>query len=156
MSENGNNCERVREGLALFIDGQVPSEETLFIQSHISQCGDCQSELQSLRSSWDLLSSLKAIDLPASFEARFWAKARQTETSPNWIEQFLTWPRLVTAMAGFTALWMVSVGLGASLFFQKSELSSSQQLGAMLNPTQTSLSEVYIKRVSNSSLRSSL
>jgi anti-sigma factor RsiW len=156
MSENKKNCERARESLALFIDGQLPSGETLFIQSHLSQCGECQSELQSLRNSWDLLFSVKPTDLPAGFEARFWAKARQTETSSTWIDQFLTWPRLATAMAGFAALWVMSIGVGASLFFQRSAFSSSPQLIAMLNPTQTSLSDAYIKRVSNSSRRSSL
>lgn len=156
MIENGKNCERAREGLALLIDGHLPPDEASFIQSHLSQCGDCQSELQLLQSSWNLLSSLKPVNLPAGFEARFWAKARQTESSSSWIDQFFTWPRLVTAMAGFTALWIVGVGLGASFFFQRSALSSSQQLMEMLNPSQTSLSEAYIKRASNSSLRSSL
>lgn len=156
MIENENECERAREGFALLIDGHLPSDEASFIQSHLSKCSDCQSELQLLRSSWNLLSSLKPVNLPAGFEARFWAKVRHTESSSTWIDKFLTWPRLVTAMAGFTALWIVGVGLGASFFFQRSALSSSQQLVEILNPSQISLSEAYMKRASNSSLRSSL
>ena len=115
MNENGKKCERARDGLALFIDGQLSSEEESFIQSHLSECGDCKLALQSLRNSWNLLSSLKPADLPAGFEARFWAKTRRQEKPASIIEQLLAWPKWARAAVGIasvSAVWFLGLSGG--------------------------------------------
>lgn len=77
-----NNCERVREQLSAFDDGELAREEALDLERHLSTCADCRVEREALRESWKLFKQAYSAPSPAMSSAeiassgnrgRFWS-----------------------------------------------------------------------------------
>lgn len=58
---------RLRTLLSVYIDGQVSEAEASRIEAHLVGCQECRWELESLRSTVDLLKGLPELALPRSF-----------------------------------------------------------------------------------------
>jgi len=42
------NCHRVQNLISAYVDGELPGVEMLAVRQHISDCGDCKSEFESI------------------------------------------------------------------------------------------------------------
>ncbi len=60
-------CDRVREWLSPYLDGELDSEEQHRVESHIESCRSCREELDSLRKTVSLVRSMPVIELRRSF-----------------------------------------------------------------------------------------
>ena len=58
---------RVRGLLSAYIDGEVIESEARRVEGHLALCGECRRELDTLRSTVDLLNRLPELAVPRSF-----------------------------------------------------------------------------------------
>lgn len=64
-------CEQVRELLSPYIDSMTSEKENKFINAHLENCSQCQSELEHLRSFCVALKNLSTPELPERFAEDF-------------------------------------------------------------------------------------
>jgi|SRR5581483_11170131 len=69
-------CENSKEKLVFYMDGELSRWEMLEMEAHVAECQDCQAATERVKAVQAKLSLLPVRDLPAGFEARFWARAR--------------------------------------------------------------------------------
>ena len=50
-----NNCEKIRELISPYIDGEVTSEERELVDSHISECAECKTEYDKMKKTVEML-----------------------------------------------------------------------------------------------------
>ncbi len=50
-----NNCEKIRELISPYIDGEVTSEERELVDSHISECAGCKTEHDKIKKTVEML-----------------------------------------------------------------------------------------------------
>lgn len=46
-------CERLRESMSAFVDGELPSAEAVELARHVSECAACERYLATLRETVD-------------------------------------------------------------------------------------------------------
>lgn len=63
------NHRRAERLLSAYLDTELSSEEMSDIRSHLAGCPDCRAEMEELRATRRLLSSLEPPDLPGEFAA---------------------------------------------------------------------------------------
>lgn len=63
------NHRRAERLLSAYLDTELSSEEMAEVRSHLEGCPDCRAELEELRATRRLLSSLEGPDLPREFAA---------------------------------------------------------------------------------------
>lgn len=61
------NCNKVKENLSSYIDNMLSEEEHKALELHLESCPECQQELEDLKQTIAILSSLEEITPPASF-----------------------------------------------------------------------------------------
>jgi hypothetical protein len=59
------NCAEAKELLSPYLDGAITGAEMLALQQHLEQCPDCRGEYDALRSTQQLLISMKRVKVPA-------------------------------------------------------------------------------------------
>jgi anti-sigma factor RsiW len=64
------NCKFVRESLSAYIDRELPSADFYAVRAHLSECFECHSEEQELRSLKNLLSAGAVPEPSSDFEER--------------------------------------------------------------------------------------
>ncbi len=52
------DCERIRENLAAFIDGELDGDQMAEVQAHLAECAECRAELEALRQTARTLAEL--------------------------------------------------------------------------------------------------
>ncbi len=60
-------CENTRGKLSEYIDGRLGADQTKRVEAHLKECQACRSELESLRSTVNLLRRLPLAAVPHSF-----------------------------------------------------------------------------------------
>ena len=63
----GIRHRRLKLQLSAYLDGQVTAAEAERIRGHLDTCEECRAEVDSMRSTVDLLRSLPQLDVPRSF-----------------------------------------------------------------------------------------
>lgn len=71
------SCQEIRDKLSAYLDGVLDEKETDEIQSHIEHCPECRQEIEDLKKTIALLSSLEEIIPPASFRRELRHKLEQ-------------------------------------------------------------------------------
>ena len=83
-----NQCHKVQGLLSPYIDGQIGSSERDRVESHLEECQVCRRELESLRSTVNLLNRVVVVSPPRSFAlAEIEANRRPaalTREAPQW------------------------------------------------------------------------
>jgi uncharacterized protein with NAD-binding domain and iron-sulfur cluster len=51
------NCQWVQQNLSAYIDNELPQNQKEMVESHLSWCSRCKTELESVSCAWDILSS---------------------------------------------------------------------------------------------------
>lgn len=106
-------------------------------KEHLSICRTCRKAATELAQVWDQLGVLPEIKPSPAFRAQFWEKAREQES--NW----LSWPRLVPAFAGFFGMWALGVGFGAAIYLHSPTPSERVQW----TPSKAMIADVYLQRM---------
>lgn len=101
--------EHVREELSAFLDGQLDSSLRGLVEHHLASCEDCQLELESLRKTVALLSSLPAVQSSRSFAIRP-AQAQRINRQTVW----LYWTKAASSIAAALLIIFVGVDLFAT------------------------------------------
>ena len=68
-------CKKVRVRLSSYLDGELPKEESIRIESHLQACPRCAEELDSLNAMGRLLDGLPGMEIPPGFEQRLTMEA---------------------------------------------------------------------------------
>lgn len=75
------NCERVRELLSDYLNGDLPLPERVLLEQHIETCSSCRAELRKLEKVRSILVSFPVVEPPPDFArrvlARYYAQRRQ-------------------------------------------------------------------------------
>jgi anti-sigma factor RsiW len=140
------DCAKIQEQLVAYLDGELDPQEKAGCESHLAGCPLCLKEKETLERTWQLLESAPSIEPSPAFRARFWERVRQEEQS--W--SGLAFPRLVPAMAGLLAVWVVGVGVGSLAFMRSSTLSQDFESPAaqwMPLADASSLGTAYLRRM---------
>lgn len=138
------DCAKIREQLVAYLDEELSPQEKAACESHLETCPLCRKEKEILECTWQLLDAIPSTEPSPVFRARFWERVRQEEQSWFW----LPFPRLVPAMAGFLAVWVVGVGVGSVAFMRKSAPSQDSPVAGWTLPADaSSLGAAYLMRV---------
>lgn len=137
------DCAKVQEMLAACLDDELGSSDKAGCSAHLKTCDSCRKEKELLERAWQFLEAAPPIEPSAAFRAKFWERVRQDEESTSW----LSFPRLVPALAGFMAVWVVGVGLGSAAFFRASITQDSPTVSLMPAANASSLGTAYIGRM---------
>ena len=78
------NCRFDRELLSLYADGALKGERALHVETHISECEECQRELKLLRKLEKVLNSLPRESAPHALIERILAEAEGTVRQTGW------------------------------------------------------------------------
>ena len=93
-------CRRVRNALSEYIDGRLTSEERERVEHHLEECAACAQELESLRSTVEMLRQVTDVALPRSFvlrEAEVEREAPAPQRRGGWLRPV---PALAMGRAG--------------------------------------------------------
>lgn len=95
LGRRRETCRRVRNALSEYIDGCLTSEERDAVEHHLEKCAACAQELESLRSTVEMLRQVPDAGLPRSFVLRE-AEVEREAAAP---QRRGGWLRPVPAMA---------------------------------------------------------
>ena len=60
-------CETIRERLNEYVDGTLPAQWQDLVREHVSTCGSCAQELESLKAYLEAMGSLDKVNAPDNF-----------------------------------------------------------------------------------------
>lgn len=102
--------------LSAYLDGEVTPAERARVEAHLSTCGGCRQELESLRWTVGLLRRMPPVDLPRTFYLR------ETDVTPEaaprrsrlltWLQPLLAFSTAVSAVL-FVIFLLGSLNLGS-------------------------------------------
>jgi len=122
--------ERVARRLSQYLDGTLPGRDLERVEAHLSECGECRTQLMELRRTAQLLRSLRGATEPADLAAAVLARIRAGEAEPSFGE------RLRASLGRFFAgsfgapLATAAVGLAVLTLLPKVEIEISLPGGA--------------------------
>jgi hypothetical protein len=70
LRDREGKCRRVKALLSEYIDGRLCGGDAEFVDAHVEACGGCAAELESLRSTVQLLGRVQSVPVPRSFAIR--------------------------------------------------------------------------------------
>ena len=76
-------CEREREQIGAFLDGELGAGERAALEAHLPTCAGCRQALEDQQRLARAFAALPAETAPADFEARFWARIARGEDDPQ-------------------------------------------------------------------------
>jgi len=79
-----SNCEQIRELLNAYLDKLVSEEEKELVETHLSKCNNCLSELQLLKETSLLLKNMERAKLPDGFEYLIKTRIKNKYNKPFW------------------------------------------------------------------------
>jgi putative zinc finger protein len=103
-------CDRVRDDLAAYHDGELPMNERVLVQSHLQECVACRLEAQALSDLGDALRTM-AVSVPG--RAAHNGRLTQAVLERIRVEQQLSLSTRVRSL--FEDMHFVWAGLGASI-----------------------------------------
>lgn len=156
------NCEHAQEQLVDWFDNQLPTAEREALQKHLSQCVDCQRELNELQQVWQRLGSVPTPQPTEQLRPAFYAMLSEfkqevaTEQQPFWkelavkFEQFWK-PQMVSRLA--YGVLLVGVGLIGYWFTvqRASEVAYQQQINTLSAEVQEMRQMMLLSLIENPS-----
>jgi anti-sigma factor RsiW len=105
------NCKRCNENLTAYLDGELGSEDSVQMQSHVNHCASCSDELRGLQRAAELVASgARELELHPGAWNRVRAQI-SVQKAPSFWNAFLpTHWKAVTATV--ICLAMLSIGYG--------------------------------------------
>lgn len=131
-------CAKVKRMLSTFLDGELPDKAKLDVETHLTQCSDCRSELASLKADRELLSSVSVPELSPYFLTRTVARIRELKEQKEPV-----WERRLIYQAGAAVLVILGIGLGLFLGSNLAQNNGISQEIATLN-AEPSIEELFV------------
>jgi predicted anti-sigma-YlaC factor YlaD len=79
-------CDKIKELLAGYQDGELDPEQLSMVQSHLAECSDCREELARLEKVKEVTGKVKFNDLPLEVWEGYWQNLyRRIERGLGWI-----------------------------------------------------------------------
>jgi len=76
-------CEREREQIGGFLDGELEAGERAALEAHLPTCAGCRQALEDQQQLARAFAALPAVAPPPDFEARFWARIARGGDAPQ-------------------------------------------------------------------------
>lgn len=76
-------CEREREAIGALVDSQLGAAERAALEAHLAGCAGCRKALAELEGLATAFETLRPVEPPADFEARFWARIAREKDAPQ-------------------------------------------------------------------------
>jgi predicted anti-sigma-YlaC factor YlaD len=93
------NCDKIKELLAGYQDGELDAEQLEKVQKHLDGCSDCRAELTRLEKVKEVAGKVKFNDLPLEVWEGYWQGIyRRVERGLGWI--FLSIGAIIMAAVG--------------------------------------------------------
>ncbi|MFC1950934.1 anti-sigma factor family protein [Chloroflexota bacterium] len=112
--KNKTGCDRVREKLSEYIDGQLAGKDLERVEAHLNECEACTAELAELRTTVAILNGVEDVPPPHSF-AIDPAAADKRERQQPYGSKALRWLRPALAVSSFVFVVMLFVDFGTML-----------------------------------------
>jgi anti-sigma factor (TIGR02949 family) len=77
------NCEKIKDQLSAYIDGEMPEEDATAIKKHIAVCADCAQEEQLLRKTSQMVRRWGDVPAPDGFCEALLVKAANMSRRPR-------------------------------------------------------------------------
>ena len=114
-------CDGVRGLLSAYLDGELSAGELLQVEQHLRRCHACADEVDSLRQTVALVSSMEEVELPADFHVRLHdrlvavgpptsATVRRLPAASSWQRSMRRW-----AVPAAAAAAAITIGFSWSL-----------------------------------------
>ena len=98
-------CEKYRELISLYIDGELNESEEKELLEHIKNCPLCEKELKELTAISEMLKSAEEEELPENFHNEVMAKIRTRQAKPA--KKKRSWAKYTGIAASICALLIV-------------------------------------------------
>jgi len=93
------SCDKIKELLAGYQDGELDAEQLATVQTHLAQCSACREELARLEKVKEVTAKVKFNDLPLEVWEGYWQSIyRRIERGLGWI--FFSAGAIIMAIAG--------------------------------------------------------
>lgn len=94
------DCDRVREELSAYLDGELAAPEAGQLRAHLDRCPTCRGELDSLRRAAEAVKDLPPLKAPAGLREKVMAGVRAEETAdaPRMSPWRAWWPVAATVL----------------------------------------------------------
>jgi hypothetical protein len=93
------SCEKIKELLAGYQDGELDAEQLEMVQQHLDGCSDCRAELARLEKVKEVTGKVKFNDLPLEVWEGYWQNLyRRFERGAGWI--FFSLGAIIMIIAG--------------------------------------------------------
>ncbi|HWI63366.1 MAG TPA: zf-HC2 domain-containing protein, partial [Symbiobacteriaceae bacterium] len=112
------NCDGVSNLLSAYLDGELSPGELLRVEEHLRRCHACADEVDSLRQTIALVSSLEEVEVPANFGFQLHqrlvavgppvAAVRRTPAAPSWQRNVRRWAVPAAAAAAALAIGLTT------------------------------------------------
>jgi anti-sigma factor RsiW len=99
-------CDRIRDLLALHVDGALEAAEEEAVRGHLAACEACRREERLERASLAAFEALGSAEVPAGFAERVAAAARPRRSALRWIPAAAG----LAAVAIAGAIWIAGPG----------------------------------------------
>ncbi len=80
------NCPSIQKLIPLYLDQQLAPEQFKLVKAHLTNCPDCQQEVDLYNRSWELLNNIKEIEPSPDYVSRFWTEVSHLRA---WYEKYL-------------------------------------------------------------------
>jgi predicted anti-sigma-YlaC factor YlaD len=93
------SCEKIKELLAGYQDGELDAAQLEMVQKHLDGCSDCRAELARLEKVKEVTGKVKFNDLPLEVWQGYWQNLyRRIERGLGWI--FFSLGAIIMSIAG--------------------------------------------------------
>ena len=131
-SKRGLSCRNIRDMLSEYIDKRLDNEKTSLVERHLQTCEACSRELESLKTTVQLLRRMPEISVPHSF------KIPATEPSRGRVfaTASLRWLRPATAIVAIALVVLLAGDFTSAFVSGVNRGTDNRSLaGAQLEPT---------------------
>ena len=85
-------CNSIKEKLCAYLEGTLSSEEKKLIKEHLNSCHQCNTTLEDLKMTGELVKSLEEVEPPAWMTQKIMARVRTEQEKKRGIFQKLFYP----------------------------------------------------------------
>ena len=95
-------CSTARKNLSPYIDGELRSQESALLESHLAQCGRCAGELDEIKRLRSLFSQAERLTAPSGFRAGVMARVGQPAKGLSFIPVFTRFAEAIAVVLAIT------------------------------------------------------
>ncbi|MDI3533886.1 MAG: hypothetical protein PWQ82_251 [Thermosediminibacterales bacterium] len=118
-------CNKIREKISLYIDGELTETERKEFEEHIKQCSQCRMEYKKILTTINLCNGLPQVEPPEDFHEKLLKKITDKNNNKK---RSVFIPKIpIKIVAGMAAVFIIAFLLGTSIdsFFDSFKMDSA-------------------------------